>query len=124
MGHRTRTPKTEGSDRLIALETGTGTVLCEHRLIQRRERFAAGPAWTAKDPLGSVSIRPRARFRGWFEDLAMEPRQRGWSHGGSHDVGCEQLRLSFQTTYSLVIGGVKGGAPGRIRTCDTRFRRA
>ncbi len=41
-----KAPKTEGSERLVALDTGTVTVLREHRLIQRRERLAAGPAWT------------------------------------------------------------------------------
>ena len=40
-----KAPKTEGSERVIALDTGTVTVLREHRLIQRRERLAAGPAW-------------------------------------------------------------------------------
>jgi integrase len=41
-----KAPKTEGSERVIALDAGTVAALREHRLIQRRERLAAGPAWT------------------------------------------------------------------------------
>jgi integrase len=50
-----KAPKTEGSERIIALDTGTVTVLREHRHIQRRERLAAGPAWTDS---GLVFTRP------------------------------------------------------------------
>lgn len=40
-----KAPKTEGSERVVALDRGTVTVLRDHRLMQRRERLAAGPAW-------------------------------------------------------------------------------
>lgn len=50
-----KAPKTEGSERLIALDTGTVTALREHRHQQKRERLAAGPAWT---DTGLVFTRP------------------------------------------------------------------
>ncbi|MDT5026079.1 MAG: hypothetical protein QOE61_2505, partial [Micromonosporaceae bacterium] len=40
------TPKTDGSDATIALDTNTGTVLRAHRTRQRRERLAADATWT------------------------------------------------------------------------------
>jgi len=39
------TPKTDGSDATIALDTETIAALRAHRSRQRRERLAAGPAW-------------------------------------------------------------------------------
>lgn len=40
------TPKTDGSDATIPLDTTTITALRAHRSRQNRERLAAGPAWT------------------------------------------------------------------------------
>ncbi len=39
-------PKTEDSQRVVALDTATVTVLRAHRHRQKQERLAAGPAWT------------------------------------------------------------------------------
>ncbi|TDD21620.1 hypothetical protein [Nonomuraea diastatica] len=39
-------PKTEASDGVIALDTGTVSVLIEHRVRQNAERLEWGPAWT------------------------------------------------------------------------------
>ena len=41
-----KAPKTEGSERLVALDAGTVAALREHRHQQKLERLAAGPAWT------------------------------------------------------------------------------
>lgn len=50
-----KTPKTEGSQRTVALDAGTVTALREHRLTHTRERLAAGSAWT---DTGLVFTRP------------------------------------------------------------------
>jgi len=41
-----KAPKTEGSERVVALDTGTVAALRRHRRRQHRDRLASGPAWT------------------------------------------------------------------------------
>ena len=41
-----KTPKTEGSERTIALDAGTVAAVRDHRKRQHRERLSAGAAWT------------------------------------------------------------------------------
>ncbi|MGH8879893.1 MAG: site-specific integrase [Stackebrandtia sp.] len=52
------TPKTDGSEATVTLDTGTIAALTEHRAAQQHQRAAAGPAW---HNTGLVFTRPDGR---------------------------------------------------------------